>query len=305
METLTLDPPEVAESAAIPSTDSDTPPAFGEWRCTNRTYHADTSKLSHSAIEEFRASIRRYAGLFIAKTIERDEDSDALTIGTATHIAVFEPEFVDTMLAVGPNCDKRSNENKARWAAFEAGAALAGQTVLTPKQFDEVRAIADALKINPEAADLLTLAGVSELGLCWTDPEYGLPCKCRPDKLIMTHWDGPMIVDLKTTRANPEDWARECYNNGYHRQAAHYIEGVREVYGLHENPRHMLIVVNKSAPYDTVVHQLSEKFIGLGQRERSAKLEELAARRAANDWTGRMENAVNLLDPPGWTDYTE
>lgn len=304
MGTLTIDP-EAAASATVPSSDSDTPPDFGEWRCSNRVYHADTSKLSHSALEEFRASIRRYAGLFVTKTIERDEDSDALTIGTATHIAVFEPEFVDTMLAVGPNCDRRSNENKARWAQFEAQAALLGQTVLTVKQMDEVRAIAAAVKINPEAADLLALEGVSELGLVWTDPVYGIPCKCRPDKLLMKHWDGPMIVDLKTTRANPEDWARECYNNGYHRQAAHYIEGVREVYGLDRNPRHMLIVVGKSEPYDTVVYEMSAEFIGVGESERSETLRELAERRASGDWSGRMENAVQLLCPPKWVNSSE
>ena len=61
------------------------------------------------------------------------ESTDALRIGIATHIAVFEPNRVESTFFIAPKRARRSNEDKQWWADFEAKAQEAKGIVLSSR----------------------------------------------------------------------------------------------------------------------------------------------------------------------------
>lgn len=198
-------------------------------------YHAlealgsgDVKELATRSPAHYRA--RRAAG--DARTTE------AKARGTATHLAILEPERYDEAIAVVPadapdrptpamvNAKDPSHSSVRRvafWRDFDAAAA--GRIVIPAATHDAVRRMSDAVRQHPAARELLAV-GAREVSLLWRDASTGTDCKARID------WLRPEIaaVDVKTTRdASPQGFPREAARYGYVIQAAHYELGARAV----------------------------------------------------------------------------
>ncbi|MCV6037263.1 PD-(D/E)XK nuclease-like domain-containing protein, partial [Escherichia coli] len=62
----------------------------------------------------------------------------------------------------------------------------------------------------------------------WEDPETGILCRCRPDKIIPEfHW----IMDVKTT-ADIQRFKTAYYDYRYHVQDAFYSDGYEAQFGV-------------------------------------------------------------------------
>jgi len=168
---------------------------------------------------------------------EDDEKKAALNVGDAVHALILEPHRFRDEFAIGPkDAPRNTKEGKAKWAEFEAG-LKEGQTVLSADEGRKVELIYGSVMAHPHARWIAEAAGDAEASIYWNDPESGLLCRCRPDKLIKEHgW----IVDVKTT-ADMSKFNRSVWDYRYHVQDAFYSEGYKQHFG--EAPAGFLFLV--------------------------------------------------------------
>ena len=268
----------------------------GIWDVDNATYHAECTVVGHSMLEDYRQSVRLYEERYITKTLQRDEPTPQMVLGTAVHALLLQPQQWQHLLAVAPAaCDRRTKLGKETWERFTA--ECDGKTIIAGDQFGTALAMADAVRRNELAHDLLADPGRSELAIRWEGP-HGVPCKAMFDRQL----DVGISLDLKTAAdPSPSAWPRAAASYGYHRQAALYILGREAVFGIHPTVPFYHLVIGNRAPYDCVVYQLDADALMLGLTEIDDLLRDLAMRRATDQWRGRWDNEVFKVSLPKWS----
>lgn len=186
---------------------------------SNHDYHSGPG-ISKSQLD---LVARAPALLEWSKQAPRLPDSGALTLGDAAHALILEPERFAMEYMIAPNVDKRTNDGKARWAAAmtEAG----NRTLLSQDDGEKLSMMRESVMAHPEARRLIEAAGEVEHSIYWEDPETGVLCRCRPDKIV-----GGFLVDLKTT-SDIDNFGKSVANYRYHVQDAFYSEGYRRTRG--------------------------------------------------------------------------
>ena len=273
---------------------------LGLWSCTNSEYHACHEAIGHSMIDCFRDSVLDYEARYVSGTTPPDEPTDAMRLGTALHALVLEPENFEDLIAVGPDCDRRSNANKDRWAEFEA--AHPSHTILKPEQLVQVQQMRDSLRHNPFAAQLLAGAGRREQAIRWRDAPTELTLKARFDLVL----DARIIVDVKTTSSLAGwRWRNTVNDRGYPRQAAHYIEGYRVTWACPGQGQHLHMVFTSEPPYEVAVFTLDADALMLGAQQNRKALDELAACYASGEWVSRHAGKIVSVSLPKYCFYDE
>lgn len=152
----------------------------------------------------------------------------ALTLGTAVHTALLEPErFADEYLCA-PDVDLRTKDGKQTLADFEVSATERGCMVLRKDDFELVELMRDSALAYPMVADLLE-NGEPELSIFYRTAN-GVLLKIRPDWLG-TLSDVPFILDVKTTD-DVSEFGKSVDKYGYHLQAAYYRTVATQVFSL-------------------------------------------------------------------------
>lgn len=151
-----------------------------------------------------------------------EESSQAIAskdLGTATHVAVLEPERFEKAVYRGPN-DRRGN----KWTDAAEFCKAEKKTLLVADAYDSLLALRDAVHADAWLNNIITSGdGVNEASGYWIDPETGELCRCRPDRYRR---DIRLILDVKTAAsAHPDAFARSAINFGYHSQEAFYTDG--------------------------------------------------------------------------------
>ena len=265
----------------------DSDPAFGcVFREPAETYHAKASQfLSSHQLADFR----KCPLLFHKKKqgLIEDEDRPAYLIGRALHTLVLEGrEPFDAQFAVGGPINPNTGAPYGPTTkAFTEWATSCGKQVLTNAQNDLVQKMAEGVRVQQMAMDLLA-SGIPE-GV--VRAEYcGLPCQIRMD------WFDPHrgIVDLKTCDDLTwfeADARRYCY--AY--QLAFYRAVLRQVISL-PMPVYF-IAVEKKEPFRCGVWQVHEDVLNQAQRENEAAIERVHLCMKADVWpTGYGE--VRMFD---------
>lgn len=162
-----------------------------------------------------------------------DESSQAIAskdLGTATHVAVLEPERFEKAVFRGPN-DRRGN----KWADAAEFCKAEKKTLLVADAYDSLLALRDAVHADAWINNIITSGdGVNEASGYWIDPETGELCRCRPDRYRR---DIKLILDVKTAAsAHPDEFARSAINFGYHSQEAFYTDGWNACLGSKRSP---------------------------------------------------------------------
>lgn len=120
-----------------------------------------------------------------------------MVLGSALHAAMLEPKTFRDLYCCGIKVDRRTKAGKIEWAAFEA--ENAGKDILTAESWATCEAMADAIWAHPLASEILSGPGMQEVCAVWDDPETGVRCKSRMDRV--SAWDGfTWIWDLKKTQ---------------------------------------------------------------------------------------------------------
>ena len=253
---------------------------------TNKDYHA-AEGLSKSDLDLIHISPAHFKVLKDSK-----EQTAAMLFGSALHKFVLEPDDFENEFVTAPECDRRTKEGRAIYAAFSEKAV--GKDVISRQQLSDISSIAESIINHPLAGKLLE-GGKAEQSYFWEDAETNLLCKCRPDYI-----KGSYCIDLKTTQsAKPADFMKSAYNYRYHVQAYWYMKGLRAC-GV-DVTDFIFIAAEKEPPYAICVYAAGEDFLKLGELEAEKDLYIYKKCLETNNWHGYDETPeVHSLELPSW-----
>lgn len=216
---------------------------------------------------------------------------DAYDVGHVVH---------ELVLGVGAGVVKVDVDTwRSKDAQAQRDAARAeGKTPLLTKDYDECVRIADAVLSHPIAGPIFTHDdGRAELSMFWHDEASGADLRGRLD------WLHPAaVVDLKTTLeggADPDRIARTAYDFGYYLSAAAYEEAALATGLIPEPVPHLLVVVEKTAPYVVTVAQFDDHFMALGREKWRQAIDLFADCTARDEWPTYTAD-IPTLTPPRW-----
>ena len=176
-------------------------------RMTEAEYR-DYPAVNKSTLWEMRKSPAHYK-----YALEHpSQDTPALKMGRAIHMAILQPDEFKKHYVVSQNFDRRTKEGKAQYEAFVA--CLGDRELIDNDTFNELAAMYESVWSDPAAKELLTGCEY-ETPLFWTDEATGLECKCRldADKRKKRH---AVIIDMKScTDASTNVFMREALKYGY------------------------------------------------------------------------------------------
>lgn len=252
------------------------------YNLSNEQYHLDPSISSSAVKTVVQKSLAHW------KYGER-KPNVVFDLGTSVHTLVLEPHLASTVRC-GPET-RRGNE----WKEAHAAAEAEGCVLLTEGDYRLAVDMAQAVRANPAAAQLLGGNLTTEPSIFAHDSIHGLDLRCRPDG-----WrkDIAAIIDLKTTvDASPEGFAKQCANLAYHIQEAFYRR-VMTIDG-HEIDRFVFIAVEKEPPFAVGVYELDWRSLDEGKAAVNYGLELISKAAKAGDY-GTGYGDLKTLQIPNW-----
>lgn len=185
--------------------------------------------------------------------------------------------------------------------AWEAEQRANGIVPLTPKDYDMVHRMVDALLANERVAEIITDPGKRpEVSAFAQHPDAPVWFRGRFDLL------GGQLWDYKTSKsANPDDFRRSAYTFGYHVQDVLYRTLAEVITGAVQAPMNF-IVQEKEPPYLVSTVTLTAEFEALARAQIAAALDLYLAcvdrygpPQEATAWPGYPDELIPL-DPPTW-----
>jgi hypothetical protein len=258
-------------------------------------YHAHPALSSTGA----RTLLRSPAKFEHERTHPR-ADTKALDVGSAAHakvlgigsgIVTYPPEHLT------PSGNISTKAATTAWAAAQRAEGL---TPVSPNDVAAIDAMAEAVLAHRTGRRLLEAAGQSEVSVFWTDPDTGVECRARfdrlPDPAAITAGGAPIGLDLKTARdASPSGFRRAVAEHGYHVQQEFYRDGYETVTGI--RPAFMFVAVEKEPPYLVAVHQLDAEARTIGQRRAAFARQIYRDCTEAGVWPGYSDD-ITLISLP-------
>lgn len=215
---------------------------------------------------------------------EEKEQTEALILGRAAHHLLLGESDFDKYFVLRPDeaPDGRAwNGNNNSCKQWLAEQALAGLTVLTPKQIEYIRGMSQSLSADATIQSGI-LNGIVELSMFWKDSETGIWLKSRPDAVP----NDADSADLKCVADITDDGiSRSFGERGYHQQAALVDEGMRMVFGRPiEN--FFLTYVEQKRPHCVRIDTAYPEDVAAGFEENHAALRLFKHCLERNYWPG-------------------
>lgn len=247
--------------------------------------------MNITRLKELRRSPKHYL-----HALAHPKETNALRLGTASHVAVLEPERFGREFAIwsrrSANTGNLCPRNGKYWDAFQA--EHLGRSIITIDEAEQSLAIQAAVRADPVAAKYLVV-GDPEVTLQWT--LRGRQCKGRVDWLTFIEGE-PYLVGLKTARdCRHYIFASAAAKLGYHLQWAYYHDGYDFI--ADRRPHVIEIVVESTAPYAVAVYVIPDDIIQQGRDEYMVLLDQLAECEAADEWPGPAIGE-QILTLPSW-----
>lgn len=255
----------------------------------NEAYHAGPG-VSKSQLDDIADTPAIY--LWRKNAPVDTEKTKSLDTGTAFHCRVLEPEEFSKRFIIAPEFNRRTSAGKEEEKTFLEECVRTGRTVLTAEEGRKIELMYQSVMALPLGQWLVESAGYAESSVYWEDPETGILCRCRPDKIIPEfHW----IMDVKTT-ADIQRFRTAYYDYRYHVQDAFYSDGYRAQFG--EIPTFVFLVASTTAEcgrYPVEIFMMGEDAKLAGQREYRRNLQTLAECLNNDEWP-----AITTLSLPRW-----
>lgn len=271
--------------------------------------------VSASALEVFRRSPLQYRHA----RENPPESTPALERGTALHMAVLEPgDFAGHYVTLGQCEGVKKNGERCQCAGsvYRLGSSYCGTHdpdrgsppdpdihVLGADDMAAVLGMRDAILAHPRARTLVEGAGGAELTGIFEDPETGVLCRIRPDRLVER---AGMLVDLKTTRdAAPWAFPGDAERRGYFRKLAFYRRGLRALGWPYQASA--VIAVESAAPHDLICYLADEAGLDAADREVTRLLRQFAHCTETDTWPGYQaaHDGFATLERPAWATRDE
>lgn len=220
----------------------------------------------------------------ITDQIKREE-TRAFLLGTLSHLAVLEPDKLETAFVVRPDgIDLRTKDGKAWKESF------GNIPVIDKDEAAMLQGIQNSIAKHPAASRLLqgTMKEVS----MFAPHRSGIRIKGRIDAL-----GNGYIVDVKTAEAGDmQNFASAIFRYNYHVQAAMYCH-------LANTTSFSFIVVEKAPPYAVSVYELSTPALQAGMNALNDALELIAQCEDRKEWPAYSADR-QTIDLPAWA-YTQ
>lgn len=223
------------------------------------TYHTDPGSVSNTMLSAMNKSPAHCYALHLAPNRPIVEQTPAMFAGSFTHTAILEPAALASRYVVKPtDVDYRTAAGKT-WRDSQTA------DIVSADLFTQAECQRQAVHDVKALANLLS-KGDAEVSVFWKDKATGLRCRARPDLL---HWHAPKavtVLDIKTISELTADSVQKAVANyGYHRQAAHYVNGLRAS-GLHVE-EFVFGFVSSSYPYLAAAYVLDDESMAQGRDE--------------------------------------
>ncbi|EEC9757381.1 exodeoxyribonuclease VIII [Escherichia coli] len=256
---------------------------------SNENYHAGPG-VSKSQLDDIADTPALY--LWRKNAPVDTTKTKTLDLGTAFHCRVLEPEEFSNRFIVAPEFNRRTNSGKEEEKAFLMECASTGKTVITAEEGRKIELMYQRVMALPLGQWLVESAGHAESSIYWEDPETGILCRCRPDKIIPEfHW----IMDVKTT-ADIQRFKTAYYDYRYHVQDAFYSDGYEAQFGV--LPTFVFLVASTTVEcgrYPVEIFMMGEEAKLAGQQEYHRNLRTLADCLNTDEWP-----AIKTLSLPRW-----
>lgn len=241
-------------------------------------YHTQSPGISSSRLKHMLVSPAYYQ----LKLQRPMAETDALRLGRMLHTQLLEPHLIDEEFAVWRDGRRQGND----WGLFAL--QNSSKTILTEAQLQCAQDMAMALRELTDFPFESWLDGmdsikpaIKERSLFWIDEETGLQCKARPD--AMTLGQSALAGDVKSARSvDPDDFVRDLFSLRYDLQAAHYLAGIKAVYGVDAN--FAFFAVEKDAPHVARTFLMTQEALALGEKNRRYCLRLTRQCLDANNW---------------------
>ena len=258
------------------------------------SYHENTTHISRSMLATFAESPRKFEAAYVTRTIEADDESDALKIGTGTHAVCLDDVIELDKIVIIPQEVLASNGHRRgkAWEQFEFENAC--KTLLLPKQFELVKTLSDRLRS--------LIGGFLDNPLCAREQEiyfsgYEVPLRAKLDIVVPTK-AGVLVIDLKTAvDVSPRGFERAVRDRRLWLQDAHYSLAATKCYG--QDTRFLFAVVEKSVPYRTRIYELPEYVREVARQRHEELCHDLARRMESGDWSEPGEGEIVELQING------
>ncbi len=228
--------------------------------------------------------------------------------GTLVHLRALEPgRFADEVACTPPHMPERPQARSVNaknprpeviaaataWARFDA--ENIGKEMVDAAELGKLSAVQAALMAHPSAGRLLLAGGHTEASMFWQDPDTGLRCRARTDRI---HASDQFILDVKTTKdASAEAFSRDAWSYRYDVQAAFYLDGYRAITGI--DGKFIFVCVENDAPHLVACYVATPEMIEAGRARYRRDLATYAACVESGQWPG-YGDAVLPLDLPVW-----
>ena len=248
-------------------------------------YHSHSGSVSNSQLKLVSRSPAHF------KYPPEKAETRNKVLGSALHMACLEPDlFYKTYTLLRNAKDRTTSEYKE--AKKEHGEEL----VLVSSECAKVEGIMNALYKNFAIRKILELPGHNELSGFSADPETGVTCRHRFDKL--THCG--IAVDLKTTvDARPDAFSRSIFAYGYNVQNAFYADQYRWITGeiLQD---FIFIAIESESPYAAKVYRLDEDSALIGRDAYRKALDSYAYCLEMDEWPAYEDQEIEEIAIPSW-----
>ena len=220
------------------------------------------------------------------------EPSKAMMLGTMAHVAVLEPQKLDSAFVEKPEgIDFRTKLGK-EWKE-----SIGLMPVLDQDEARAVRGIRDSIAAHKAAKDLLAETQ-SEVAM-FAEHRSGLWIKGRVDALKVADDMECVICDVKTTSAGADygTFSRQAASLNYHVSAAWYCH----LAGLNGLPpaRFYWIAVEVAPPFAVAVYEIHPDALDLGVGMMNDALGLIAQCEDDGVWPGYAPE-VQCLNLPSW-----
>jgi hypothetical protein len=265
---------------------------IGEIEPVANDYYANP-RMSNSKANILEDSPELFDAYFVSKTLQQ-EVTPEMMFGSLLHTFVLEPHLIATRYVTVPECDRRTKVGKEIWANFcqERGDRIPvdlGHLALCEQ-------IKQAIDKNSGVSRLLNLPG-NQIEREFFFQRSAVDCKAKMD---VVNLDSGVIIDLKTSSdPSPRGFSRSVVDYGYHRQAAMYLDAVKQQTGV--ECRMVFIVVNKKAPFVAAIYELSSELVDIGRMQLDGLLEEYKRRSATGNWVSDWaDGGIHEIVKPKW-----
>lgn len=236
-------------------------------------------------IHEKKLSGRRtFHARYITKTAPRDTETNAMRIGTASHVSVLQPDRFNELIAIIPPDVLSSNGARMgnKWKEYEETQATLGKTCVKESEIKDILAMREAIKADALCKWITSPRAICETPIYWQDEETGLELRCLPD-FVLPLEDKLLCADLKTC-ADIETFDKAVSTN-YFMQEPHYLAGLRSVYGNEIEIMFGFVAVQKTPPYPVNLFQMTERMSAEAHELWRNALRIVAECKKTNNWT--------------------